>query len=357
MKEIGSEFWLESPQIKISNHVLPSWLEIGHDNKLLLSGRTAIHYILKDIQKHKNISKVYFPSYSCQSMLQPFLDLNIDIVFYEVYFNNGLNFNIDLNQDCDIFFGMNYFGFNQGRVDKYIEEFSNRGVTVIEDATHSLLSKHSFNPKSDYIVVSLRKWFPIISGGLATKNTGRFILNDVIKTNRKVIDAKKSAMIEKMKYINGDPEINKSSFMEQYRISNQELKSDYKSYSIDEESFQILYETDINQLKQKRRRNVEFLYNNLNESNLYNFMFSTVQEGDLPIFVPLIFNNKLERDSLRKYLIDNSIYFPVHWPIPDSLSLNNGYNITDHELSVVIDQRYDVTDMEYVIRRINEFYE
>ena len=83
MKELGSEFWLEKEYTDIINLSLPEWLKVGSDNKLLLSGRTAIYFVIKDIQKSKKVNTVYFPSYCCQSMLQPFIDLGINIVFYE----------------------------------------------------------------------------------------------------------------------------------------------------------------------------------------------------------------------------------------------------------------------------------
>ena len=164
MMEIGSEFWLNSKMEKLTDFELPNWLNIGYDNKLLLSGRTAIHYILKDIQKNKKINTVYFPSYCCQSMIQPFIDLGVNIIFYHVFFEKGINFDINLDEECDVFFAMNYFGFSKGRMDRYIDVFKQRNVIVIEDSTHSLLSDSIHNDQSDYVVVSLRKWCPGLSG-------------------------------------------------------------------------------------------------------------------------------------------------------------------------------------------------
>lgn len=357
MKEIGSEFWLTNNKINYTNYSFPKWLEIGEDNKLLLSGRTAIHFILKDIQKNKRIKRVYFPSYSCQSMLQPFIDFDIEVVFYEVNFDNELSFNINVDQDCDIFFAMNYFGFEQGRMDKYIEAFKKRDIIVIEDTTHSLLSDTSHNPYSDYLVVSLRKWFPIISGGLAVKTIGKFKVSHKQDTNINIIDIRKSAMLEKGRYIENINNISKSSFLDKYRVANEKLKNDYQMYSIDRQSYKILCELDINEVKRKRRQNACFIYRNLARNNLYDFVFHELQKGDYPIFVPIYFSNRKDRDTLRKYLINKNIYFPVHWPKPKIFYTHGKYNISDFELSFVIDQRYDVDDMEYVIRRIVEFYE
>src|SRR5699024_10303670 len=144
--------WLTKDLSEKFNVGFPSWLNIGIDNKLFLSGRTAIDFVIKDIQNKTEVNSVYFPSYCCQSMLQPFLDVGIKVVFYDVDFHKGLKLNINENQQCDIFFAMNYFGFSSGRMDRYIEMFKQRNITVIEDFTHSLLSKVSYNDQSDYIV-------------------------------------------------------------------------------------------------------------------------------------------------------------------------------------------------------------
>lgn len=357
MKEIGSEFWFEKSYERITNNVLPKWLKIGDDNRLLLSGRTALHMVLQDIQKNKKVNTVYFPSYCCQSMLQPFIDLGIEIIFYDVNVQGELTFNININKQCDIFFAMNYFGYNDGRMDRYIELFKERDTIVIEDSTHSLLSDVPYNLNSDYIVASLRKWFPIISGGLAIKTSGEFTVYIKEETNNELVDIRKLAMVEKSKYINGDLNINKDSFLKKYGFANNELNRNYELYNIDKESFRILCELDIDLIKMKRKENVRHLYGNLKDNKVYNYVFPELKTVDCPIFVPLIFSRKVERDNLRKYLIDKNIYFPVHWPKPTLLNSKGKNNIFDYELSVVVDQRYSTDDMEYVIRRITEFYE
>ena len=87
MKEIGSEFWLENIQNNDNNL---DYLNIGKDYKLLMSGRTAIDYIINDITDNKKI--VYMPNYCCESMVQPFIDNGYSIRYYNVdAINNKYN--------------------------------------------------------------------------------------------------------------------------------------------------------------------------------------------------------------------------------------------------------------------------
>lgn len=357
MKEIGSEFWLTDITKEKYDYNTPTWLNLGNDNRLLLSGRTAIDYVLRDIMKNHKINTVYFPSYCCQSMIQPFENLGIKIIFYDVNYNGTLNFEIDTEQECDVFFAMNYFGFLEGRMDQYIKAFKKRNIIVIEDCTHSLLSEKPYNFQSDYIVASLRKWFPVISGGLAVKRSGRFEIRLKDETLEEMISIRKSAMLEKNQYINGNSNIIKKSFLEKYRIANEMLTHDFSLYDIDKISLQILHCINIESVINIRRDNVRTLYGKLQQNKSFNLMFHELQNGDCPIFVPIIFNNSSERNDLRTHLINKDVYCPVHWPEPSVFNGKSKSNINNKELSIVTDQRYDKTDMQYLLRRLEEFYE
>ena len=50
----------------------------------------------------------------------------------------------------------------------------NRGVIVIEDITHRLLSNEMRCKEADYCIASIRKWFAVPSGGVAIKQKGSF---------------------------------------------------------------------------------------------------------------------------------------------------------------------------------------
>ena len=162
--EIGSEFWQYDGELLSDN---TKFWNIGKDRKFLLSGRTAIYFVLQEILKKQKVEKVYLPSYSCHSMAQPFLESDIKVEYYDVAFEDSLKYNIDTEKDCDIFFAMNYFGYTATNMENYIKKFKDRGITVIEDITHSILSEKKYSVYSDYLVGSLRKWFPIASGGIA----------------------------------------------------------------------------------------------------------------------------------------------------------------------------------------------
>ena len=76
------------------------------------------------------------------------------------------------------------------------------------------------------------------------------------------------------------------------------------------------------------------------DNNMFPFCF--------PIYVK-------KRNSLQKYLSKNAIYCAVHWP---SMKNNRSRNIISekisrHQLSLPIDQRYNIEDMEYILTKID----
>lgn len=349
--EIGSEYWLEKQLKNRQKNNIECENEI-----LLMSGRTAIDYALEIITTKRKINTVYFPSYCCQSMIEPFLNRNITVVFYNVSFENGkFIYDIDNNKKCDIFFAMNYFGYSDSNMDYYIKKFKNRGIIVIEDSTHSLFSERKYSKNSDFIIASLRKWFPIISGGKLIVQSEEFELNKNInlKENYEYINIKKIAMKEKYKYIEKKEEIEKNEFLRKFHKSEEILDIDYKKYKIDNTSYDILKNINLEEVIKRRKENVKIIYDFLRKQTFIRYIENIDFEKDCLLFVPIFLDN-LTRNKLKKYLIKNDVYCPNHWPIPNILFEDRDKKIYDTELSLICDQRYKVENIKSYIRLINE---
>ena len=338
MEEIGSEFWYIETQEKLDKI---KYFKIGKDNKLLMSGRSAIEYVIKNI--NMNNGTVYMPNYCCESMVEPFIKNNYNIEYYNVDVINNI-YNIDIEKKCDIFFAMSYFGYNNSNMDKYIEIFSKRKVIVIEDITHRLLCDNNYCKYSTYLIASLRKWFPIITGGLAVNVKNKFNINtNNYSINKELINKRKKAMKLKKEYI--DNKLNdKDKFLKLYSESN-ELFKEYSDMKIDNSSVKILNNINIEEIKKKRINNATLIEKKLKKTNIK--LLYKLEKGDCPLFVPITLDN---RDNIRKQLIDNNIYLPIHWP-----NFNNFNNkIYKVELSLICDQRYSKNDIiKYIDKLID----
>lgn len=345
MNEIGSEFWKLNVENTIENDNLTYFENIGKDIKYLMSGRTAIDYILNNLVDKKKIA--YMPEYCCNSMVQPFINNGYNVKYYKVDLINNKYF-IDKSQDCSIFFGMSYFGYNNSNMDEYIKYFKSRNIVVIEDITHRIFCKENHCNLSDYLIASLRKWFPIYTGAIAiSKNC---IFNNEIDryvVNTDMIRYKKEAMELKRDYIYGE-NINKNKFLDLFKKSN-ELIADYKNKKMDNESIEILKSINIQESFNKRVNNAKTIEERLENINKIKLIYK-YQEGDCPLFVPIILNN---RDDVRKKLINDNIYCPIHWT-----KFNNSSNeLYEKELSLICDQRYNEKNINEYIQKLIKILE
>ena len=343
MKEIGSEFYNIIQNSELLNNFK------NNDNTLYtISGRTAINFILKNINISEGI--VYMPSYCCESMIIPFLENKYKILFYNIFIQNGkLKYNIDTNIKCDVFFAMSYFGFTSTNMDIYIKEFNNKNIIVIEDITHRLLCDNSYCKYSDYIVASIRKWIPIYTGGVEISLNNKFLLNkENYQTNSKLVLLRKKAMNLKRNYIIEKIECKKK-YLYLFDVTNNMFK-DCSIKLMDNESLNILNKTNIEQIKKIRKNNAKIIIDKIKENPNVELLCE-YEKSDCPLFVPVILKN-VNINKLKEKLIDNSIYLPTHWPKSKYITTNISDIIYYSELSLVCDQRYN---KEEIINYIDTF--
>lgn len=333
MREIGSEFSIE--KIEVAQGLQIPRL---NDGVLVFSGRTAIEAVLNN---EPLIQKALLPSYCCDSMIEPFKKAGIEVEFYSVNYDGKIKITLDMNICADCILWCNYFGYSVTMPD--FSDYINQGGIIIEDITHSFFSKQQFHKQSKYLVASLRKWEPILCGGYYASRKNNLQPNSQKKPLNLFLEQKMQAMILKQKYLSGEKSIKKSEFMEMYAKTNKWLADNYSGLAIDEYSKKYLISVDYRCHRRKRIGNAYILYDGLKKHSDVNFLFP-IEDMDCPLFVPVIIENG-KRDFIRKRLIENDIYCPVHWPKPEGCKSN----LYDIELSLVCDQRYDEEDMRRIV--------
>lgn len=325
--EIGSEFH----KMEFGNGL---GLSLPFEGTLVFSGRTALETVLKELPACKT---AVLPSYCCDSMIEPFRKAGIKVEFYPVRYENGLKIDLEIPNNTDIFLWCNYFGYRTLMPD--MSDFKKHGGIIIEDITHSLLSTPSYSPQSNYLIASIRKWEAITCGGYCASVNGNLIHNPVKTPPSEFIEKKFSAMQMKTEYLNEQNELKKQQFLSMFGDSNHWLCENYSELTIDPFSKEFLWHVNVDEQKQIRCNNAHVLYEGL--KNTVEFVFKE-EDMDCPLFVPVILS---ERDKVRKFLSDNKIYCPIHWPKPKGC-LSNLY---DMELSIICDQRYGEKDMQKII--------
>ena len=84
-------------------------------------------------------------------------------------------------------------------------------------------------------------------------------------------------------------------------------------YKMDITSYSLWENIDKESIKSKRRDNAYFIHEALKNDDRLHYMFD-LNEEDIPLFVPILFKSKEERDRVRDVLINQQIYCPIHWP-------------------------------------------
>ena len=351
MREIGSEYWLEQkvpePAVpeahrSVEGPLLPSK---DKDRCYVLSGRTAIDLIIQDILKTREIQKVCLPAWCCDSMIAPFVAHGIRVDFYDIRFDDALEGHTDGTDYTDIFYVTNYFGYENTMSIETVMRFKEQGCIIIYDRTHSLfMDNDPYISLADYSFASIRKWMGVI-GGAVVAGVGECELNLC-----PYLDCKEKAMRMKKAFIEGDETIDKQAFLNLYSEFGHHLVEDYQNYEMDDLSYALYKSTDLTAMRRKRRENARYLHEHLKDVKF----IGELTDNAVPLFVPVFFESKEQRDAVRRKLIDAQIYCPIHWPKPALIPADFEANkIYDTELSLICDQRYDLADMERMVTLIN----
>lgn len=351
LSEIGSDFW----SVNLSS---VNQFSIGSSQVCLLSGRTALDYIIREIQTERPFVSVYMPSYCCHTMIEPFVRNGIRVFFYDLDVAEtgmvGFHPDIDCSFSCDAILLMQYFGYENRNIDGIAQKFRERGITVIEDITHSMFCEKPCTEHADYLYGSLRKWAAFYSGAIAVKRNGQFTIRASCQTNEWFCRYRMKAVELKEEYMREGGNT-KEQYLSLFHQSEICLEKDYRGYLMDNDSQTKLKYLDVAHMKQCRRRNAAILISAISGNPHIRPVVHELSDGDTPLFVPVIMSHK-RRDAFRDYLTENKIYCPVHWErsVYHNISVKAQLPY-QNLLSLVCDQRYEEDSMQVFADKIAQF--
>ena len=374
--ELGSEFHIDLTGTRIQRNTIYNLLD-KYNTFYTDYGRTAIALLYRHLceKSDERSRKVLLPSYICKSVLDPFEKENI--VFYDL----KENFEIEETVLCGllrtgdfdggILFLMHYFGVLQN--EETLQQIQllcrEHDVTVIEDVTHSLLTKE--RTIGDYCIASLRKWMPVPEGGVIYSN------NELPEEWQELEHARSSYKIDAM--------VLKQIFLGQadgYReLENVELINEaYRRMFVEEEkkigkhkeffalsdlSAFLLQCEDMEEIRERRMANYRLLGELLKQNGmeLYGWQQNgqstrKIQEGRVVPFTAILSLKNADRDRFRNYLAEHKIYCAVHWPIEteEQYQYAKVSEWAENLISLPIDQRYGEEHMWYLAETITEYF-
>lgn len=374
--ELGSEFHIDLTGIRIRNNTIYNLL--GKYNTFYTDyGRTAIALLYRHLCEKPGGGgrKILLPSYICKSVIDPFERENI------TFYNLKENFEIDEtellrllrsgNFDGGILLLMHYFGVLQN--EETLQQIQllcrEHGVIVIEDATHSLLTRE--RTIGDYCIASLRKWMPIPEGGVIYSN------NELPEEWKKLEHARPShkidAMVLKQLFLgqaDGYRELeNVGLINEEYRrmfVEEEErIGKNKRFFALSDLSAFLLRCEDIEEIRERRAANYCLLAELLGQKGieLYGWQqdgqsTQKIQKGQAVPFTALLSLEDTDRNQFRSYLAEHRIYCAVHWPIEiqEQYQCANVSEWSENLISIPIDQRYGEAHMRYLAEAVMKYF-
>ncbi len=340
--EIGSEFWERET--------------LGRNELFFLSGRTSLDFIIRDILAERKIGVAHLPSFCCDTMIEPFLKNRVTIKFYNVFYENGiLQADIPETDEDDIFFYINYFGYCKQNMGN-LSLIKKSGCIIIEDSTHSWLVNTNDNQIPDYTFTSYRKWTGFTGISTAKKHHGKFIISPPLLYNAEYEMLRKTAQEKKHLYLQHHTG-NKEDYLNDFAKAEEILDNDYVNYSPSCISVIDYFSLDKSFIANTRRENAAILLNKISKIKQIKPIFTEIEDTDVPLCVPILASREI-RDELRKHLISQQIYCPIHWPISSLHGelCEKTLQLYKSELSLICDQRYTTDDMIRIADCIKSFF-
>jgi len=317
MKEIGGYFGLE-----LGNK------DEYHQNALgLNSGRSCFLYILKAQQP----TKVYIPSYICNSILEPLVSERVPFEFYNINENFDIEDNIELKENEKLLY-VNYFGLKSDYVKSLVGKYNE---SIIIDNTQNFYEPAINNIDTFY---SPRKFFGVSDGGY-------------LYTNKQIeMTIERDSSTAFAMQLLGRLDKNAGDYYELYnkaenRLVNQPIKL------MSNITRAILKSVNYEEVMQKRKCNFEYLHSKLKEKNKLNFDIP-----DLNVNAPMVYPFVSNEPKLKSYLIAQKIYVANYWK---EVKERKGCSelekkLVDQLVPLPIDQRYGAEDMNRVLSVLTE---
>ena len=106
-----------------------------------------------------------------------------------------------------------------------------------------------------------------------------------------------------------------------------------------DDSQRLFAGTDFEQAKFQRQANARVILEGLSRLGIE--PLNEVPVDCVPLFILIYLEN---RDEVRTRMFQNKVFCPVHWPL-EGMAVKKGKEMAEHELSLIVDQRYGENDI------------
>jgi len=285
--------------------------------------------------KNRGYNGIYLPYYNCEVVRKKILNAGIPVKYY--YIDENFYPIVD-NDKIETQFGflyVDYFGINYLNSKKICDNFDN----VIIDNSQAFFSKRISQIDTIY---SPRKFFCVTDGAYVYSDIKNSLF-DNIKTD-KSYHRYTSAFKRLEEDGNGAYDIYKHNEKE---IEEQNIITMSKSTQY------LLHCIDYKKNSQQNLENFLFLHSKLKYYNKIHIDIDNFTKNEI---IPMVYPFVIEKD-VRNNLIENKIYVANWWKyLLNEVTINSfEYKLSKYLLPLPIDYRYQMQDMNFIVKNIEKF--
>ena len=302
---------------------LPDRGNFPHDEGILLnSGRNALEYALRALG---DVNRLFIPFYICDVVLEPLDKLGVPYILYHINHNLELE-ELPTLQKGEYLLYTNYFGIK----DEYVKKLANHyGSQLIVDNVQAWFSKPLQNTITIY---SPRKYVGVPDGGVAycPKSFDEDSFEQDLSFDRC------SHLLKRIDLGLSD------GYVDFKEISRQLVGQPVKRMS--ELTRRLLSSIDFEEVKNRRRKNFEYLHEHLKDTNLF-------EVPSMDTFAcPMVYPYLVDDATLRQRLISNNVFVATYWPnvIEWVKEGELEKELAEKLLPLPIDQRYGESEMQVI---------
>ncbi len=305
-----------------------------------ISGRSALKAILA-FARTNGVRHLHVPAYLCSSVLDAVHASGVEYSFYMV--RADLSIDVDPRPNSAVLL-IHYFGWEHPSAAALRES----DVTLIEDASQGSLSSWAKEiDHRSFVITNLRKFGPVPVGAWSSL-VEHLASPDAIVIQRvdNALDAaraKHGYLRERGSARNLERE---ALFVRAFLELESALESTPDSLALPPQFFALLARVDWAGAAATRRANWQALSAQLPQTVLP--LDPKLDPGTVPLGLPI---RVAKRDAVRASMAQAGVLCPVHWHLPpevDPRRFPEAVDLSSQILTLPIDQRYDVSDMQFV---------
>ncbi len=350
MKDIGSIFPLTNKETYISTEKYPFF-----DGNLYRFSLCREALLIIAQREKTEWSKVLIPSYTCDTVITPFLESGWNCTFYPI--NKDLSINVDItksiidSENYNLLVVHPYFGMDLSLQELDLVSYAKqRGCKIVVDLTQCIFSNQHVEV-ADYYVGSYRKWYQVPDGGyLWAKDV---IDIETPLSNDYFVSLQLDSMFLRGEYFKNHDEHIKQISIRLNKLAVESVDFNIKPHKMADISIGLMKEIDMCKVQNQRILNFKYLLENIKSPNVELLCEDMSRVTTAPLYFIIYSKN---RKDLQSKLCNEHIYAPIIWPVyyKEVLVDDITKEIYDETLAIPIDQRYDETDMRKIATILNQ---